>query len=137
MSDHHQGITVDLAAVRSFGAGLHADLTAHLSPEHDQILRTFVDIPSFGARTASPVIQAAVITYQEQLIRLLDLTEAFLDNGAALVQATEDIVAAYQRADEISGQAMQETLRNARSKAFTASDEAMRAGFDPVTGRPI
>ena len=137
MSDHKSGFTVDLEAVRSFGAGLHADLTAHLSPEHDQILRTFVDTPSFGTRTASPVIQAAVIAYHAQLIRLLDLTAAFIDNGAAFVQATEDIVAAYRRADEFSGQAMQETLRGARGKAVAASDAAIRSGFDPVTGRPI
>src|SRR5688500_9387219 len=57
MSDHYSGFTVDLEAVRSFGVGLLSDLTAHLSPEHDQILRTFVDTPSFGIRTASPVIQ--------------------------------------------------------------------------------
>ena len=53
MSDHQSGFTVDLEAVRSFGAGLHADLTAHLSPEHDQILRTFVDTrPSARAQQA-------------------------------------------------------------------------------------
>ena len=137
MSDHQSGFTVDLEAVRSFGAGLHADLTAHLSPEHDQILRTFVDTPSFGTRTASPVIQAAVTTYHAQLIRLLELTEAFLDNGAAFVQATEDIVAAYRQADEFSGQAMQATLRSPRGKAVAASDAVIGAGLDPMTGRPI
>jgi hypothetical protein len=96
-----------------------------------------VDVPSFGARSASPVVQTAVTTYQQQLIRLLDLTDAVLDNGAAFVQAAEDIVAAYQRADELSAATMQETLHGARGKAATASDAALRAGVDPKNGRSI
>jgi hypothetical protein len=132
MSDHQSGFTVDLEAVRSFGAGLHADLTAHLSPENDQILRTFVDTPSFGTRTASPDVQAAATLYHRKLIELLDLMDAFVHNGAVFVQAAEEVAAAYAQADALSGDQFKASLAVASTKV---DDATWAAQHDPKTGR--
>ena len=132
MSDHAAGFTVDLDAVRSFGAGLRADLNAHLSPEHDQILRTFVDTPTFGSRTASPDVQAAATAYHRKLIELLDLMDTFVHNGAVFVQAAEEVVAAYAEADALSG----DQFKTALAVASTKVDDALWAAqHDPRTGR--
>ncbi|MEV4137115.1 hypothetical protein AB0J72_33705 [Dactylosporangium sp. NPDC049742] len=134
MSDHAAGFSVDLEAVRSFGTGLRADLSGHLSPEHDQILRTFVDTPTFGTRTASPDVQAAATLYHRKLIELLDLMDAFIHNGAVFVQAAEEVAAAYSHADTLSGDQFKTALAVASAKV---DDALWAAQHDPRTGRSL
>ncbi|MFF5226881.1 hypothetical protein [Dactylosporangium sp. NPDC000521] len=134
MSDHVAGFNVDLEAVRSFGAGLRADLSGHLSPEHDQILRTFVDTPTFGTRTASPDVQAAATVYHRKLIELLDLMDAFVHNGSVFVQAAEEVVAAYSHADTLTGDEFKAALAVASTKVDDALWAAQR---DSRTGRSL
>jgi len=132
MSEHKSGIAADLSAVRSFGANLRADVNGHLSVENDQILRTFLDTPSFGTHTASPDIQAAAILYHQKLIKLLELMDVFVHNATVMSQAAEEVATAYAQADTLSGAQVQATFAAAKAKVEAA---LWATQHDPKTGR--
>jgi hypothetical protein len=135
----HDGFKVDPEGVREFGAALRGQLDGHLAPESERIAQSFVAAPPIGARSASPDVQQAVKVYHHQLIRLLDLMDTFLHNGAVMAQAAEDVARAYDTTDSLSGQEFTRVLDGAavqvNAAATAAANAAHIANIDPRTGR--
>ncbi|MEV8512422.1 hypothetical protein [Dactylosporangium sp. NPDC051484] len=126
------GFTVDLHAVDGFGTELRHDLDVHLSSEKIQTLHIFAGLPTFGTRTASPVVQQAARDYHARLLELYEVMDALLYNGEVMARAAHTIADAYATADTLSGEDVTAALKGARQTA-----NADVNAVDPTTGRPI
>ena len=131
------GFEIDLAGVLQFSTKLRTEVDQHLAPENETIAQAFIAVPSFGARTASTDVQAAANAYHQQLIKLLDLADAFVHNASVLAQAAAEVVAAYENADSLTADDLNAVLKTAALRAAEGTEGARRAVVDPATGVPL
>ncbi len=95
-------INVDLHGLKEFGTRMRGDLDRELRPGTARIAKDFQWGVSFGLRTASKEVIAAVLCYHSCLKQATKLMADYIREAEIIVQAATAVATAYGDADALS-----------------------------------